>query len=137
MISDNASYLLPEEKKKSVIAWFEEQLKTKHRSLPKGSLQRREIVLYPPGKCIHFYRDGVGISTVEVPCTLFSELDVARSMVDDHLVATGYDRILKETMRTHLKQYDFQFRNDVLALRDKVQEDIPTTALKTINNSFI
>lgn len=74
---------------------------------------------------------------MEVPCTLFNELDVARSMVDDHLVATGYDRILKETMRTHLKQYDFQFRNDVLALRDKVQEDIPTTALKTINNSFI
>ena len=126
MISDNASYLLPEEKKQDVIAWFQEQLKKNNKSLPTGSLPRREIVLYPPGKCIHFYRDGVGISTVEVPCTIFNELDVARSMVDDHLVPTGYNPILTETMRSHLKQSRFQFKNDVMAIRDEPVEAVAT-----------
>jgi hypothetical protein len=117
MISENVPFLLPEEKKEGVVAWFKDQIGRKSKSLPRGSLQRRDVVLYPPGKCIHFYRDGVGISTVEVPCTLFNELDLARSMVDDHMVTTGYSYIITETMRTHLKQPGFQFDNNVMALR--------------------
>ena len=37
-------------------------------------------------------------------------------MVDDHLVPTGYNPILLETMRSHLKDSSFQFKNDVATL---------------------
>jgi hypothetical protein len=53
---------------------------------------------------------------VEVPCTLFNEFDVTRTMVDDHLVPTGYNTLLLETMRSHLKDSQFEFRNNVMAL---------------------
>jgi len=38
--------------------------------------------LYPPGKCIHFYRDGYGISAAHVPNDFFEEIDVNRRMID-------------------------------------------------------
>mmetsp|Transcript_11327 Transcript_11327/g.18232 ORF Transcript_11327/g.18232 Transcript_11327/m.18232 type:complete len:155 (+) Transcript_11327:3-467(+) len=115
MIAENNSYLLPEEKKEDVMKWFMDQI-DKNMKLITG-LERRDVVLYPPGKCIHFYRDGVGISAVEAPCDLFNEFDVTRTMVDDHLVPTGYEIVLTETMRSHLKNSKFNFNNDVLALR--------------------
>lgn len=34
--------------------------------------------LFPPGTCIHFYRDGSGIDGAYVPCTFFDEV----SMID-------------------------------------------------------
>jgi hypothetical protein len=126
LISENAPFLLPEERKEVVARWFKEQIKKNVKSLPVGSLPRRKVVLYPPGKCIHFYRDGVGISTVEVPCTLFNELDFSRSMVDDHYVPTGYWYMLTETMRTHLKQSRFHFDNNVMALRDEPMDSLST-----------
>ncbi|EJK68748.1 hypothetical protein THAOC_10046, partial [Thalassiosira oceanica] len=39
----------------------------------KGDDQRLEPILYPPGRCIHLYRDGIGISGSYVPCTFFNE----------------------------------------------------------------
>lgn len=38
-----------------------------------GDDQRLEPILYPPGRCIHLYRDGIGISGSYVPCTFFNE----------------------------------------------------------------
>ncbi|KAG7347293.1 lipase class 3 [Nitzschia inconspicua] len=120
MISENASYLLPTDKKESVMKWFSDQI---HKNAkPLKDLPRREVILYPPGKCIHFYRDGVGIAAVEVPCTLFNEFDVTRTMVDDHLVPTGYNALLLEAMRSHLKDTQFQFRNDVMELFQMTKE---------------
>jgi hypothetical protein len=43
---------------------------------------RLEPEVYPPGKCIHFYRDGSGISGSYVPNTFFSEIDVTRTMIN-------------------------------------------------------
>jgi hypothetical protein len=34
----------------------------------------KEPVLFPPGDCIHFYRDGSGISGSYVPCDFFNEV---------------------------------------------------------------
>ena len=59
---------------------------------------------------------------MEVPCTLFNEFDVTRTMVDDHLVPTGYNMLLLETMRSHLKDTQFEFRNNVMALVKMVKE---------------
>jgi Lipase (class 3) len=38
--------------------------------------------VYPPGQCIHLYRDGCGITGCYVPNTFFSEIDIARRMID-------------------------------------------------------
>lgn len=44
--------------------------------------QRLPVELFPPGKCLHFYDDGRGISANYVPNTFFNEIDVTRRMVD-------------------------------------------------------
>ena len=41
-----------------------------------------EPELFPPGQCIHFYRDGVGVSVNVVPNTFFGEIDFNRRMLD-------------------------------------------------------
>lgn len=61
------------------------------------------------GKCIHFYRDGFGLSGAVVPCTFFNEIDVHRRMVHDHLFDTGYRPIFLDLMREHKKDHYFQF----------------------------
>lgn len=43
---------------------------------------RLDPEVYPPGRCIHFYRDGSGISGSYVPNTYFSEIDVSRTMIN-------------------------------------------------------
>lgn len=65
--------------------------------------------LFPPGTCIHFYRDGSGIDGTYVPCTFFDEIDVARTMVDDHLISSGYRKIFLNMMRDFHKDDHFSF----------------------------
>ena len=48
--------------------WFSDQIDKNAK--PLKELQRREVVLFPPGKCVHFYRDGVGISAVSIAVIL-------------------------------------------------------------------
>jgi hypothetical protein len=60
---------------------------------------------------------------VEVPCTLFQEFDISRTLVDDHLVQTGYNPILLETMRSHFKDSRFEFKNDVTTLFEGAKYD--------------
>jgi len=71
--------------------------------------QQLPIVLFPPGECIHFYRDGSGISGSYVPCTFFDEIDIARTCVDDHLISSGYRRIFLSLMRDFTKDDHFSF----------------------------
>ena len=62
-----------------------------YEKFPPISLQRG--LLFPPGKCIHLYRDGKirNIGKNIVPCcTFFSEIVVHRRMIHDHTVDTGY-----------------------------------------------
>lgn len=68
----------------SKIAQTVEPLLEKHwnRTFLKERPERLEPEVYPPGKCIHFYRDGSGISGHYVPNTFFSEIDVTRRMID-------------------------------------------------------
>jgi len=71
--------------------------------------QQLPIVLFPPGECIHFYRDGSGISGSYVPCTFFNEIDIARTCVDDHLISSGYRRVFLSLMRDFTKDDHFSF----------------------------
>ena len=74
--------------------------------------KRLKPILYPPGKCIHLYRDGFGISGNEVPCTFFNTLDVNRRMIHDHLYDSGYQLIFLDLMRQHHNDHYFQFDID-------------------------
>lgn len=71
--------------------------------------KRMEPVLFPPGKVIHFYRDGVGVTGSVVPCDFFGELLISRRMVDDHLFFTGYQQIFLELMRQYHRDHNFTF----------------------------
>ena len=72
-----------------------------------------DVVLYPPGKCLHLYRDGVGVSAAYVPCTFFKEIDVTRTMLVDHGTSDGYDSVFHEMMSRHLRQIRFNFPHDI------------------------
>jgi hypothetical protein len=74
--------------------------------------KRMQPLLFPPGKCIHLYRDGFGISGNVVPCTYFNEIDVHRRMIHDHLVDSGYQLIFLGLMRQHHGDHYFQFDSD-------------------------
>ena len=42
--------------------------------------------VYPPGRCIHLYRDGCGITGCYVPNSFFSDIDITRRMIDGRLL---------------------------------------------------
>lgn len=90
--------------------------------------------LFPPGRVIHLYHDGVGVSGCFVPNDFFSEIDVQRRMVDgeccrgnvlrpsvnfcllilfftDHVFHTGYQKIFLEIMRQHKGDHHFSFES--------------------------
>jgi len=69
-------------------------------SIKDPNVDYAEPILFPPGTCLHIYRDGMGVSCSYVPCDFFSEVDVQRSMIDDHLI-TGYDALISELLRDH------------------------------------
>lgn len=77
------------------------------------TMERLEPVLYPPGTCIHFYRDGAGVSATYSPCTFFDRLDISRTCVRDHLMVGGYSRIFLRVMREYDNPH-FVFENCLL-----------------------
>lgn len=62
---------------------------------------RIEPEIFPPGRCIHFYQDGRSVSGSYAPCTFFDELDISRTMLDDHLIKRGYRRLFLDLMREY------------------------------------
>jgi len=74
-------------------------------------VEKMQPVLFPPGQCVHFYRDGSGISGSYVPCTFFNEIDIARTMIEDHLISSGYRKIFLNLMRDFHKDDHFSFES--------------------------
>ena len=74
--------------------------------------KRMDVVLFPPGRCIHFYSDGFGIAGSVVPCTFFDELDINRRLLHDHLIQQGYQKIFLDLMRQYHNDNHFNFRRD-------------------------
>ena len=80
--------------------------------------ERLDVELFPPGKCVHFYRDGVGYSASFVPNTFFSEIDLSRSMI----VGTynyGYTDTSLAFYRPVLPVVTILTQCDVVALLDR------------------
>ena len=72
------------------------------------STKRIEPLLFPPGACIHLWRNGNGVSGSVVPGDFFDEIDVSRTMLEDHLCAAGYGAIFLQLMRQHHKDPHFR-----------------------------
>lgn len=86
--------------KGAVLDWAKEHIEKDIK--PKVGKEKRERisnVLIPPGICLHFYRDGVGYSGVYTPCSFFDNIDISRTLIDDHLILRGYHRALVSVMR--------------------------------------
>eukprot|EP00957_Ditylum_brightwellii_P021003 1583371-Ditylum_brightwellii.AAC.1 len=54
-------------------------------------------------------RDGRGISGSRAPCDFFGEIDVTRTMLDDHTIDSGYRRIFLDLMREVMEDPHFRF----------------------------
>jgi hypothetical protein len=78
--------------------------------------KRMEQLLYPPGTCIHLFRDGSGFQATYTSCSFFDSIDLSRTMIDDHLIPTGYHRAFLELLRDNRKDYGADFDHDLMAL---------------------
>jgi Lipase (class 3) len=74
--------------------------------------KRMKVELFPPGKIIHFYRDGYGISGSVTPATFFDEIEVNRRLLDDHFFNEGYQRIILDLMRQYHNDNFFTFEQE-------------------------
>jgi hypothetical protein len=97
-------YMLP--KQDTVRKWLDDFLDKEVRpKLGKEKRPRLESVLVPPGNCIHIFRDGVGYSGTFTPCDFFSSIDLVRTLIDDHLVMSGYHRALISLVRDRTQNH--------------------------------
>jgi len=111
-ISDNTPYKPPEEQKKFVIEQMKKKMEEDFNSYRVNRCPV-DVVLFPPGKCIHLYNDGIKYSASYVPCTFFNKIEVTRTMLNDHRTGGGYSRVIHEMMRTHLDDLTFVFPHSV------------------------
>ena len=91
---DVASYIPTTTK---ALEWFENRLV----EVIRPTMQQRErnqprlqSVLIPPGTCIHLFRDGYGTTGTYTPCDMFESVEFSLTLLDDHLILTGYNRAL-------------------------------------------
>jgi hypothetical protein len=97
-------HMLP--KKETMRKWLDDFFDKEVRPrLGKEKRPRLENVLVPPGNCIHIFRDGVGYSGTYTPCDFFSSIDLVRTLIDDHLVMSGYHRALISLVRDRTQNY--------------------------------
>lgn len=91
---------------------LDEHIKPEMEEISKS--KREEVVLMPPGRCTHFYRDGQGITGQKVECSFFDSLEISITMIDDHLIGVGYTRMLLDYMRHRLQDYQFTFEQKIV-----------------------
>ena len=124
----NIPFELPEDKVNDATQWVTDYLsKEIAPGISKINSDRSEIQLFPPGKCIHMYRNGQGVSMHYVPCDMFDQFDVCYTMVDDHLIPTGYNRLMHDFARDRIPDSTFFFRNDINVLRAESHRKKPKT----------
>lgn len=110
-VKSSLPWLLTDGNKRNIMSIVDELLPSRS-SVPERSDKVMQPVLFPPGTCVHFYRDGFGVSGNYVPCTFFGELNFSRRMVHDHLIYTGYELIFLDLMRQFHEDHHFRFDID-------------------------
>lgn len=91
---------------------LEENIKMEMNEMAKA--KRADVVLMPPGRCTLFYRDGVGVTGQKIRCDFFDSLEISRTMMDDHLIGIGYNRVLLDYMRHQIGDYQFTFDQNIV-----------------------
>jgi hypothetical protein len=122
--NENVPFGIVEQKRKDILAWVQDKLDTDVKpACAEVTQDRSEVVLFPPGKCVHLYRDGVGVSAVYVPCDFFNEIDVTRTLLNDHRTGPGYNGLLLEFVRLTNNDFYFKFNNDVKSIEYQIKKE--------------
>ena len=80
------------------------------------TMERLETVLIPPGRCIHLFRDGYGVTGTYTPCDFFSSVEFSLTLLDDHLIPTGYNRAMLSAAQDSDRDYSVRERCCLFAL---------------------
>ena len=104
--------------KEGILKWADDLMSKFDRPFFTGvSNDRMKQVLYPPGTCIHVYRDGVSFFATYTACSFFDSIEFSRTMVDDHLIPTGYHTSFLGLLRNYRKDFRADFPHDLMALK--------------------
>ena len=112
-LNDTSPFEIP---KKTILDWVEAGLEKNKPFFDKVQKDRLSMVLYPPGTCIHFFRDGSGYTGTYTPCELFHEIEFSRTLVDDHLIPPGYHKAMVGMLRDHTGNLNEDFVHDLMAI---------------------
>lgn len=102
--------------KDGILAWANETLAQKYLPHLEKSQERIEQVLFPPGNCIHLWRNGAGWSGTYTPCSFFDSVEYSRTLLSDHLIEPGYHSALLGLAREEKNDLNFHFHHDLMAL---------------------
>lgn len=105
--------------KKAIMKWANDTLYTRYKPhFSEITTERLMQELYPPGNCIHIWRNGVGWSGTYTPCTheVFGEVEFSRNLISDHLLEPGYHPALLGLAREIMNDQNFDFAHDLLGL---------------------
>jgi pimeloyl-ACP methyl ester carboxylesterase len=98
----------------TALAWFEKRLNEVVRpNLLKRTKRNERLpsVLIPPGRCIHLFRDGYGTTGTYTPCDMFSSVEFSLTLLDDHMIATGYNRALLSAAQDSDRDYSVRSKH--------------------------
>ena len=104
--------------KEGILKWADSTMSKNDRPFfDEVTKSRVEQVLYPPGTCIHVYRDGVGFAATYTPCFFFDTIDLSRTMIDDHMIPTGYHKAFLDLLRYNRNDLRADFQHDIMGLK--------------------
>jgi hypothetical protein len=113
-LNDTVPFEIP---KKSIMDWVEAGVEKNEKPFfGKVQKDRLPMVLYPPGTCIHLFRDGSGYTGTYTPCEFFDEIEFSRTLVEDHLIPPGYHRAMVGMLREHTGNLNEDFVHDLMAI---------------------
>ena len=103
--------------KASILDWVQKGMETNEK--PKFDQVRKDrlpVVLYPPGTCIHMFRDGFGFTATYTPCSFFNRVEFSRTLFDDHLIPPGYHEAMLGMLRDGTDNLNDDFEHDIMAI---------------------
>lgn len=109
--------LFPVVDKKQVMKWANDTLQKNYKPYFETiTKERSEQELYPPGTCIHLFRNGNGWDGTYTPCSFFNEVEGSRTLISDHLIPPGYHPALLSLAREKIGDLSFNFHHDLMAV---------------------
>jgi hypothetical protein len=101
--------------KSRILKWAETIIKGSiQQTIKEVSKDRSPPTLFPPGTCIHLYRDGVGFTASYTPCSFFDSIDLRRTMILDHMTSSGYNQAFLELLRDSKDNWNLDFQHSLL-----------------------